>query len=319
MVFLLYGPNSYLIHQKLANLKERYLAKFASGLDFWRFDLEEGTGDLKAILDSQSLFESKKLVFLRGVLSLLGGEWAELEKLISRSNWVDSQNAILIFYDVTSPDGKLNESVKGCLNFFKKAGKIEEFRNMDRAGAIKWAASQAQKLELKIGPAELTALVDAVGLDNWRLANELAKLKAFVESKPVSRSDIELVASKEVTANVFDTVSALARQDAPAALASLANHWHNNEDPLMVLNMLAWQFRILLKLADPSLKNLSAETMASKLKINPWVVKKSLVCLKNFSLAELKNFHQSLMEADIAIKTGLKDGREAVEDLILFH
>ncbi len=317
MIYLFYGPNSYLIQEKLAALKARYLAKFASGLDFWRFDLEEGTGDLKAILDSQSLFESKKLVFLRGALSLLEGEWDGLEKLISRSNWADSKDAVLIFYDVTSADGKLGEGVKNRLGFFKKIGQLEEFKNLDRAGAVKWAAAQAQNLELRIGPVEIAALVDAVGLDNWRLHNELAKLKAFAVSELVSRVDIESVVSKEITANVFETISALARKDSAAALVNLANHWHNNEDPLMVLNMLAWQFRILLKLADPSLKNLSAAAAASKLKLNPWVVKKSLACLKNFTLPELKSFHQSLMEADIAVKTGLKDGREALEDLIL--
>ena len=151
MIYLLYGPNSYLIQEKLNSFKGRYLAKFSSGLDFWRVDLEEeGAAGLKPLLDSRSLFESKKLVFLRGALSVLEGEWAELEKLITRSSWLDSQDAILIFYDVTSPDGKLSEPEKNRLIFFKRVGQTAEFKNLDRAGAIRWAAAHAQKLELKI-------------------------------------------------------------------------------------------------------------------------------------------------------------------------
>jgi len=100
------------------------------------------------------------------------------------------------------------------------------------------------------------------------------------------------------------------------AIKYLAKHRQNNDDPLMILSMLVWQFRLLLRLSDFQPQELTIENVARKLKMNPWVVQKNISNFKKFNLSELKTAYQFLLEADLAIKIGTKENFEALEDFI---
>ncbi len=316
MIYLFYGENSFMLQEKLAELKARYSAKFSSGLNFWKVDLEENFDQLESIVGAQSMFAEKKLAFLRGVFSINPSEWDRVEKILVKPKVKDDQEVILVFYDFISPDKKSLEQIKKIKDFFKKNGKTEEFKNLDRPHMVKWAAREAEKIGLKINTTNLAYLIDNAGSDCYRISNELKKLALFKLQQEISMSDVDILVEKEVEANVFRTTDALAQKNLPAALKCLSEHWRNNEDPLMILNMLVWQFRGLIKTSDLVSQKLSKDTIAQKLGIKPWLAEKNIRTAKNFSMAKLKSIYQELAEADVAIKTGQKDGREALEDFV---
>ncbi len=316
MIYLFYGENSFMLQEKLAELKARYSAKFASGLNFWKVDLEEGFDQLENIVAAQSMFAEKKLAFLRGAFSINSNEWDGIEKILVRSKVKNDQEVILVFYDFFSSDKKSPEQIKKIKDFFKKNGKVEEFKNYGRMGMIKWAIQEAEKIGLKINTTNLAYLIDSAGLDCYRISNELKKLALFKNQQEISRSDLDILVEKEVEASVFRTTDALAQKNIALALKCLGEHWRNNEDPLMILNMLVWQFRNLIKTADLISQKLPKEIIAQKLGTKPWLAEKNIRTVKNFSMAKLKSIYQKLAEADLAIKTGQKDGREALEDFV---
>ncbi len=47
MIYVYYGENSFLIQEKLVAIRAKYEAKFSSGLNFWKLDLEEDWDNLK--------------------------------------------------------------------------------------------------------------------------------------------------------------------------------------------------------------------------------------------------------------------------------
>lgn len=310
-----------MLREKLAELKARYSAKFASGLNFWKVDLEEGFDQLEDIMGARSMFAEKKLAFLRGVFSLNQSEWDGLEKIITRPNLKEDKEVILVFYPAPfegagSADKKVTEQIKKIKDFFKKNGQTEEFKNLDRSHMVRWAAEEAEKIGLKINTANLAYLIDNAGSDCYRITNELNKLFLFRPQAEISKSDLDVLVEKEVEANVFRTTDALAQKNLPAALKCLGEHWRNNEDPLMILNMLVWQFRNLIKTADLVSQKLSKDNIAQKLGIKPWLAEKNIRTVKNFFPSRLKIIYRELAEADLAIKTGQKDGREALEDFV---
>ncbi|MFY9493002.1 MAG: DNA polymerase III subunit delta [Minisyncoccia bacterium] len=328
MIYLYWGENSFLIQEKLAKAKEAYRNKFKSGLNFFKFDLEENCDDLKPALESQSMFSEKKLIFLRGVLSVSEPQWEETNKILNSIGGLEkSEDVILVAYDFTvaptssTPSVGLRGTLKKRLEFFNTKGKVEEFRNYDKPKLIDWCLKKAAGENIKITRGDLAYLIDGLGCDTHRVWNEIAKLARYGRGV-IARSDIDHLVTFDIISSNFKVTDALAVKNAAAALKSLEDQWTKNEDPVSVLGAVVWQFRILIKLAGGPATALgagkfaSAEEAAKKLGLNPWVAKKSLAALRNFSLSELKNIYHNLAEIDLAVKTGERDGREALEDFV---
>ncbi|MDP3764746.1 MAG: DNA polymerase III subunit delta [bacterium] len=322
MIYIYYGENSFLIQEKLTRIKETYLIKYSSGLNFFKFDLEENCDDLKSALESQSMFSEKKLVFLRGVLSVTEVKFEEVKEIINKNKFLNkSEDIILVLYDMLSSSappphkasGGHGKATEDRLKYLKTLGEVKEFKNLDKPKLIDWCLKKSQEENIKISRADLAFLIDGVGCDTNRVWNELAKLSAY-SGGMIQKKDIENLITFDLTASSFKVTEALAQKKAALALEGLEELWQKNEEPIMVLGALVWQFRNMLKLADVTASN--AAQVAQKFKLNPWVAQKTLNALKNFSQPELKNIYQNLADADLAIKTGEKDGREALNDFV---
>lgn len=316
MLYLFYGQNNILLQEKLTLLKERYSTKFSSGLNFWQLDLEDCANELEKIISHQSMFEEKKMIFARGVLSIAENNWVEIKNLLEKKNIVSNEEIILVFYDFLSVSQKTAENIKARIDFFNQQGQAKEFKDFSKTQLISWAGEQVKNLELKINRPELLYLIEGVNNDAGRVLSELQKLSLYKSGSFASRQDIDTLVSFEINPVIFNLTDALLRKNTAEAIKYLIKHRQNNDDPLMILNMLSWQFRLLLKLSDFSVQELTAENVARKLKINPWVAQKNISSFRNFSLPELKTAYQFLLEADLAIKTGTKESFEALEDFI---
>ncbi len=311
MIYLYYGENSFLIREKLTQAKTAYQGKFKSGLNFFKFDLEENYGDLKIALESQSMFGEKKLIFLRGILSAPETKWAETANILNAAGGLDkSADVILVAYDFSAAE---LAALKKRLEFFNKKGKVEKFINYDKSKLIDWCLKKAAGENIKIARGDAAYLIDGVGCDTDRVWNEILKLASYGRGV-ITKANIDSSVVFDVVSNNFKVTDALMVKNAVLALKGLADQWTKNEDPILILGAIVWQFRILVKLAGA--KFASSEEAAKKLGLNPWVVKKSLSALKNFSTAELKNIYHNLADIDLAVKTGQRDGREALEDFV---
>ncbi|MDP3799949.1 MAG: DNA polymerase III subunit delta [bacterium] len=308
MIYTYYGENSFLIQEKIAKIKESYEGKFKSGLNLFKFDLDENCDELKSALESQSMFSEKKIVFLRGILSVPEVKFEEVKEIINKNKFLNkSDDIILVLYDIL---GDLKEGIKKRVEFLKTLGEVKEFKNLDKPKLIDWCLEKAEEENIKISRADLAFLIDNIGCDTNRVWNEVAKLSAY-SNGVVTKKDIENLVVFDVTASSFKVTDALAQRKVALALEGLEELWQRNEEPIVVLGALVWQFRNMIKLADVKLTQAEA---VNKFKLNPWVAQKTLSALKNFSQLELKNIYQGLADVDLAIKTGGKDGREALAD-----
>ena len=89
---------------------------------------------------------------------------------------------------------------------------------------------------------------------------------------------------------------------------------HNFGD---LLGMIVRQFRIMIQVKELSGQGLSQQDTATRLKLHPFVVKKTTRQAMNFSMEQLETIYKKLLETDVSIKTGKMDDVLALDLLVV--
>lgn len=314
MVYFYFGDDLYALEAKLQVFRERYVAKFPSGLNFWRLDLQEDLERLRGIVETHSMFQEKKLVFVSGAADLKTEEWESVEETIKKNNLKKSEEVVIVFYEKKGTD-KIDKRKK-AFAYLKKEAKTEEFKVPTGARLLSWVENEVKKRGGNIAHDATRELVERTGPDTLRLAHEIEKLILYKNGGAISKADIEELVGRKIDPNVFETLDSLARRDVAAAIRSLKEHLEKGEDPVQLLSMFAYEVRTLLLVKEASTEKTTAAAVAKNLKIHPYVAQKTLGFVRNFSLKELIELHHGLAEADIAVKAGRKEPELALEDFI---
>jgi DNA polymerase-3 subunit delta len=134
----------------------------------------------------------------------------------------------------------------------------------------------------------------------------------------IAEEDVELLVRANLSSNIFKTIDAIGANNKEEALSLLHRHLEKGEDPFYLLSMFVYQFRNMLKVADFKNQFGSDEYVISReSKMHPFVVKKSLAQIRNFSYDKLKDIYQKLGELDTAVKTGKIEIRLALDKFIV--
>lgn len=309
MLYFYYGDDYYSLEGKLALFKERYFKKHPSGINFIQIDFEEDALDVfQRTVESHSMFEETKLVFVRGVLSVPDSLWADLVKLIEDKKLLAEKEVVVLFYEKRS--GEELSKKKKRFEYLLKHTTSQEFAVPAGGRLFQWIKTLATKENVQISDEAIRELVGRVGSDTVRIANELAKLATYKKGAKIEKVDVSRMVAAEVSSDIFKTIDALARKDAALALKHLNDHWLAGDDPLLILGMFAYELRVLLTLKESLEKG-------GPTGLKPFVVQKNLGAAKSFSRQELLALHRALAEADIAIKIGKKEPEQALEDFVL--
>jgi len=92
------------------------------------------------------------------------------------------------------------------------------------------------------------------------------------------------------------------------------------EHPLALLGMIVRQFRIMIQVKELSGQGLRAgaqQDMATRLKLHPFVVKKTTRQAMDFSMGQLETVYRKLLETDVDIKTEKMNDVLALDMLVV--
>lgn len=305
MIILLFGEDNFRSSEKLVEIKNKFLEKnpdAVSGL----FDFAEKDWDIGEIImniSSGGLFSSKKLVIVKNILT---GEKKFADdafgNFLKAEVKKDKSDLILIFWE----SGKVKKSSK-LHKLLQKIAKCQEFEILKEAKLKNWIAGKFKESDAEISPAAIEKLIVFVGNDLNLLSREIEKLSAYKNKGEISDADIDLLVKSKIDTDIFKTVDALARGDKKTALKMLHDHLDGGEDPFYLLSMYFYQFRNLVKVKPLAEKNMLPADIASKLKMYPFVARKSVEQARNFSWEKLKALYNSLCEIDFESKTGKTD------------
>lgn len=258
-------------------------------------DVEELDVDgVASALQTQSLFDEKRMCILRGVPQSATDKLKArtvLEEILPTVIEHMSDDVFLLLY---SPQADKRKSL------FKKLKKASCVVSCE---APKGAVLQKELCAYAEGALDTTtarALVQQVGEDFEAGMHAVDKVRAYAGGKSITVDMINNVLEKSDTPNIFQLLDKLSERNAKHTLRELEILEQNGEDLFMIHAMLMRQVRLLYYFATTS----NAKELSTVLKLHPFVEKKTRAQAQKLPKKVLQNAYQSLLNIDRGIKTG---------------
>jgi DNA polymerase-3 subunit delta len=318
MIIFLYGPDNFRSREKLNEIIERFQKDGKNDLNLEIFDGENlEFNSFKSALTTLSFFSSKRLIIVKNLLTK--GSAKLLEEFNEYSSKLDGKDAVVVFWEEKDPDKRTK-----LFKFLKKIGKCQEFKLLENYQITDWIKKELEKNFEKIpnissdknliSPEAQKKIAAFVGSNLWQMKNEINKL-AFYKLGRIESDDIDALVASSITSNVFDIVDALGNKNQKDALRFLHEQLEKGENAIYLFTMIVYQFRNLIKVKSVEAnfqQNISKETG-----LHPYVAQKTIAQTKKFSLTELKENYQELLNLDLLIKTGKIEPVAALDLLVI--
>jgi len=327
MVFFFYGPDDFRLKEKLDSMIKEYKARHQGGLDLAIFDFEEVDFEkFRIFFESYSMFSEKKLGVAKNIFSASSDKKEKFLEFLKKSGLAkDKESFLAVAENLKMPEERKktakyilsDEASKNIFSFLtSKPVLAEEFEVLQGVKLENWIKKRAEKEGAKINDRAVKKLIEFAGADLWRLKSELEKLASFRSGELIGEKDVDELVNSRVETDIFKTVDALAGRQRATAFRLLRRHLLQGESEIYLLSMLAYQFRNLLVVKDQTERGEPFYALQKKLKMHPFVLRKTFDQSKNFSFSALKNIYSRLEDIDQAVKTGRLEGQTALDLLV---
>lgn len=292
---LFYGEEDYLIDEEIKHLKGGASSEF-------NFERIDGSGsDMNRIitaLSSMPMLGGDRTV----VIDDLEYEEGDESKLLGAINNLDPNvKVVFVFY-------KGIDKRRKFYKLMEKIADVSEFKRLsewEQDKALAWIVNRVKHYGKKISGRAANLLIEIVGLSLRMLDKEIEKIATYIGNR-------EIIEEKDVTSlassgemDSFALSNALREKDLPEAMMSLNRLLKDNEDPHMIVGMLAKLFRMMLQVKCLENKGLGQYEIAKELKAKPFFVKKCMEKTSFFSLNELMHDLKALHFANLRLKSGV--------------
>ncbi len=320
MIIFLYGDDSFRSHQKLSEIKAKYLASDKSGSGLSVFDSEEESDmaqKISRVLSMPNLLAPKRLMIVKNAILILPDrEQKEILDCLKNNldNLAGDKNTVAVFWENNQP-----KKSNALFKFLEKNSKKQAFGKLTGIKLSQWVMKTMQEIDprAKISKLALEKLIVYCQENNFLLFSETRKLVDYSDGEMISEQNVEELVNARFAGNIFAMVDALGGNQKKEALKLIHEHLEKGDDPFYLMNMFAYQFRNLLKVADLKENGAFSEYEIAKItKMHPFVIRKNLSQIRNFSLEKLKLIYQKLSQLDTKIKTGRIEIKLALDKFV---
>lgn len=184
------------------------------------------------------------------------------------------------------------------------------------AEMINWVRGKAAHLGGSFSPRAAATLVEYVGNNTQRAAQEIEKLLTYVAfQRPVDDDDVRRLTAQDQQGDIFELVDALGSREGEKALKILHILLEEGE-LLQIFGMITRQFRLLIQACEILEAGGTEENVRSQLNLHPFVAQKITGQARYFTLSALDVIYQQLLKIDVDGKTGGMDVDLALDVLI---
>ena len=304
-IYLLYGEEAFLKNSYKNRLKEAII-----GDDTMNFARFEGKGldvdELIRLADTMPFFAERRLI------------------LVEDSGFFKSASDALVQYLPSMPDTTIllfvETEVDKRNRLYKKVkdmGYAAELNRQDSAQLARWAGGILTREQKKITKHTMELFLSMAGDDMENIRMELEKLISYtLDREVITDEDVMAVCTVQVTNRIFEMVSAIVNRQPRKAMDLYEDLLTLKEPPMRILFLIARQFNQLLQVKDLMGKGMDKGTIASKLKMQPFVVGKTMPQARQFGREQILSYVEFCVETEEAVKSGRLQDRLAVELLI---
>jgi DNA polymerase-3 subunit delta len=307
-IYLLYGPEDYLIEEEIQELLNHTLSQKERGFNFHLFNGEEQGGrEIVQTAQTLPMFSQNRFVLVSEA------DRMEEEKVEALMEYIQkpSPSTCLVLHGLTIGPWKKHRKE------IEKVGKVTEYTRLKGRALVSWMKARMSEKGKTISEEAADYLVEVVGDHLYDLDNALEKVFLRVgEKQKIELLDVEEITTEVKISTVFDLTDAIGHQNLEKALGILDKAMESKAivfrkeeegskfgDPIpFLLSMMAKQYWSMLVIKEMSAHHREAGELAKELGTSPWNIKKLMDQGKNFSEASLQEGVLKCHQTDLAIK-----------------
>jgi DNA polymerase-3 subunit delta len=220
-------------------------------------------------------------------------------------------------FDFEGDDKRKQERVR---KFYGAVPEVVELRRYSTQDAHAEAEALARRAGLRLDPAALALLVEALGADIARIEVEIEKLALYAGKRALTVEDIAALAPEARATTIFALVNALGRRDRARALEILDTLTREGEYLPLALAFLSTQFRMALTAREAGLKSpQQIQGHFTRMGIPMWGSRAEQVyqTASKFAKPQLERGMKLIFEADRGLRDARPDDRVVMEQFVL--
>lgn len=308
-LYLFYGEENFLIEEAVARIEALTVDPASRDFNLCRFDGKETPAAiLLDTLQSYPFFGDRKLVTVKNFDSTPA---ATLEQLLP---YLGNPSPFVVLVLVAE---KIDRRRK-FYQVFEEKGAVVQFFPLFESQLPMWVDRRVKSKGLSIDREAITLLVEAIGNDLGRLEAAILKLVVYVTGKKtIQPDDVTAAIGDSREWSIFELANAVGEKNWEKGLKILDRMLQDGEEPVMIIAMLARQFRLLAKGLEMLKKGSPRESVAGSLRVpkNSWP---SL--FQQFSVVKERDAKKALLalnRADRALKSSVGNPRLVLQALAL--
>lgn len=289
-IYVLHSEHPVLIERVVAAIRDIAVPPAARGFNYDVVEGKPNASKIVALAQTLPMMAQRRMVYVRDLAGLPADE---ADPLLA---YLGKPNPSTVIVAVVS---KLDKRIKLFAQLSKKGflHVLEAPRQV-----APWVRAEAQSLGVKLEPAAITRLVDAVGNDLSRLALAVEQLGLYAGKRPVTSDDVDDLIADTRERSVFELTDAIGAADLPRALAAVGSLCDQRESAVGVVVMLARHIRQLALVHSLRASNTPRNEWGSRLGVPPFIVDKVVAQARTYSPSALAAATRRLAEADRALK-----------------
>lgn len=322
-VYLIYGPEDYLIEEEVQGLLNRSLPPKERELNSHFFEGEEHrTQEVVRTARTVPMFSRYRFVLVNEADRM---EQQEVEMLMEYIRKPSPTTCLVLRAQSLG-------HWKGFGTEIEKTGRVIECGRLKSRGLVAWMRKRMDEKGKALAEEAAGYLVEVVGDDLQTMESVLERISLGIgEKRTVELSDVEGIISELRVNTIYDLTEAIGRRDLEKALGILEKAVESKVIPFkkdeqttkmgdpvpLLLSMMAKQYRQIWRVKELSSQRQGLAEMARSLRIQPWNVEKLMEQAKHFSLPSLRHGILKCHRTDLAIKRGRGPKDLLMEKLVI--
>jgi len=333
-VYLFYGREDFL-QEKL--LREILAVLQRQGRDFELEKIDGSEASLEEMVQftrQGTIFSQGRLLFIHGCPAFQpagngpgGGKDGKKKKKTDGKTAADKEgerillalleegiSELVLVFSVPQVDRR-----KKLVKELEKSGCLIEFPLLRGKALAGWIRNELKAERKQIEEGALYELVGRTGENLRLLRSELDKIITYLPPNDslITADAVRRLVPQTSQGNIFKLVEALGRKELKGAWYHLHQMLQQGEPPLVVLAMIARQFRLLYRAVHIMEGGGSQLELSTSLKVPGFVARDLAAQVRGFDGETLAAALEYVKQVDLEIKTGQRSEVEALEQLVL--
>ncbi len=305
--YLIYGEEAYLRNQN----RDKLVKALAGDVNSMNFNRYEGDGispgEVIDMAETMPFLSDKRVILIENSGFFKNG-CPELSDYLK----APSETTFFIFAE------KEVDKRKDIYKALTKTGFEMCCDEQDENTLKTWIMSKVRNEGKSISPRAVAFMLERVGTDMSNISTELEKLICYCIDRPeITEADIEAVCANWLTNRIFAMTDAIASQNQKRAIDLYYDLLALKEPPAKILALITRQFNLMLQAKEMSDNHRDNGSIASALKLAPFLVGKYIGWGREYSFEQLRDALEMCAANDEAVKTGKLDYVISVEMVII--